>query len=108
MQAVSDECPTVAAYSSPGCSERGGGEVGSDDAPDIGIGVYRSLSTRSGRVVMPRHPEVHEAYLSMLQHGVVDACGLRPVSCVQEARLMAYPSQCLHNAAIVTALHWHR
>ena len=74
---------------------------------------------RAGRVVMPRHPEVHEAYLSLLQHGVVDARGLRPVSCVQEASVFLAESQqadgisvqdaeCLHNAAIVTALHWHR
>jgi hypothetical protein len=31
-------------------------------------------------VVMPRHPVAHEAYLSMLQHGVDDARGLRHVS----------------------------
>ena len=74
---------------------------------------------RSGRMVMPRHPDVHEAYLSMIQHGVVDARGLRPVSCVQEASVFLAASQQadgisvqdaerLHNAAIVTALHWHR
>ena len=34
---------------------------------------------------MAQQPVMHEAYLSMLQHGVVDARGLRHVSCVQEA-----------------------
>ena len=44
-----------------------------------------SAPRRSGRVVVSRRPVAQEAYLSWLEHGMVDARGLRHVSRVQEA-----------------------
>jgi len=53
--------------------------------PASAAGSTAHSPRRSGRVAMAQQPVMHEAYLSMLQHGVVDARGLRHVSCVQEA-----------------------